>query len=867
MSATKLVVTGLCLSLLLPQTVCARGTTALFDFDEQLWMSSQWRVSVEGKKEALLKPRPFPGRGGRVMTVQADFPGAVTARVRDTFDWPQADRLSFEVYVPADAPEGVQLVVYVKDSELRWYQTLVKAWAFEPGKWSHVGIDISDHSRSWECRGHSRPWNGYVRRGLRELGLRFFSRQAYRGPIHFDNVAVHTRPENTDAARRGIVGFRTNRDVVGRYETFEITFDLTQTYSNPFDPRVIDVTARFVAPSGKVTVVPAFFYQGYRRAKSEGQERLTAVGRPEWKVRFTSREVGEYSYSLRACDEAGPLATGERSFRCCRSDRPGFVRISAQDSNCLELDNGTFFYPIGLNVAADFDERNAAQLGVLVSRDEGTYAYDRFFRNMAENGVTLARVWMTSWWLGLEWTKRYAPHYHDLGRYSMDNAWRLDYLVELAERLGIKLMLVLTPHGHLTERFESNWPDSPYNYVNGGPLRRPRWFFIHPEARRCYEQRVRYILARWGYSTAICGWEIFNEIDLAEYYRSQASRINQWIGRTARYIRQHDQGRHLVTSSLVHWQRGDELWRSPEMDYTTAHIFGVDLPAKLRSAHELMSQLGKPFFVTETGLHWQDSPPEATEVYVHVGLWSSYMMPFPGTAMPWWWVYIDQRGLYSHFRALAKFAEGEDRRGQRLRPGQGRVVDRNRQTEASELGIEYLVGRDTAAFWVYDRSLLVHQTFSKRSIPASFCAEVKGLPAGSYRVELWDTYEGRRLSQVETETETDGSLLVPLPEFQNDIAAKVKIDRGEREDGKIIKGKMIRTKKRTRQNHGEGGREVSWPGRSRSRQDFGRSVGSASSPLRNRQSPIASLPYATTPTLPSANPPLDDSVLLFCLSA
>ena len=89
----------------------------------------------------------------------------------------------------------------------------------------------------------------------------------------------------------------------------------------------------------------------------------------------------------------------------------------------------------------------------------------------------------------------------------------------------------------------------------------------------------------------------------------------------------------------------------------------------------------------------------------------------------------------------------------------------------------------------------MHQTFSKRRIPAGFCAEVKGLPVGSYRVELWDTYEGRRLSEAEVETEADGCLLVPLPEFRNDIAARIRIVRGGKKDGKIIEGKIMKRKK------------------------------------------------------------------------
>ncbi|MBM4082328.1 MAG: DUF5060 domain-containing protein, partial [Planctomycetes bacterium] len=436
----------------------------------------------------------------------------------------------------------------------------------------------------------------------------------------------------------------------------------------------IDVQAHFISPSGRQTSVPGFFYQDYiRRASENKQELLIPMGRSKWKVRFTPREVGSYRYFVEANDGAR-VATRWRSFESLPSDNRGFVRVSAKDPSYFEFDNGEFFWPIGHNVCASMDVR-AENIGAFQLYDEGTFAYDRYFDRMAGNGETVARIWLASWWLAMEWTKRLYVHHNDLGRYSLVNAWRLDYLLEEAQKRGIYVMLTFTPHGHLTIQLESNWLFHPYNYQNGGFLTQPHSFFAHPEARRYFEQQLRYVMARWGHSPNILCWELFNEIDLAEYYRTYVHTITEWIQKTAQYLRANDQGRHLITSNLFYYRAGDALYALPEIDFITAHVFNPDPISEFKESLQAFAKHGKPFYVTECEGHPFGSSPEQTENQMQMSLWGSYMLPMPGNAMPWWWVFIDERNLYSHFKALAHFAKGEERRGKNLKYGLARFAD------------------------------------------------------------------------------------------------------------------------------------------------------------------------------------------------
>lgn len=130
----------------------------------------------------------------------------------------------------------------------------------------------------------------------------------------------------------------------------------------------------------------------------------------------------------------------------------------------------------------------------------------------------------------LEWTPYYDdfgvwPYYSGLvGRYNMASAWKLDYLVDLAHLRGLRIVLCFEttrPFQEIPSREGLDWRSNPYNAANGGPLTSPEQFFSNNEAEDYYKRKLRYIIARWGYSSDVLAWQLFNEIDwliLAEHY-------------------------------------------------------------------------------------------------------------------------------------------------------------------------------------------------------------------------------------------------------------------------------------------------------------------------------------------------------------
>lgn len=782
MRGTKRTLGYVALCLLCTQAHGAEIT--LFDFEKS---TGRWHaVDVAGKVRAL-QTALAPGQPrNRALKVDVAFPKEAEIKVKTKagtkVDWTHYDELRFKVFVPAKGPYDAQAVVYIKDGELRWYQTLVEA-PLKRGEWTTVRIDISDRSRQWSFQNHYRPWDGYTKQQIAQLGIKFMSRRTYVGPVFVDDLSVAsiTQTSQLQQSPPHLFDFRTNASTVPLYGKFEITFELSRTYANPFDPRLIDVRGRFVSPSGTVTVVPGFFYQDYMRGQERKMEMLRARGRSKWKVRFAPTEVGTHRYFVEIND-SNPFETRWREFDAVPSDNPGYVRISKSDPNYFEFDNGDFFYPIGHNVCATFDARNAQNLGVAVVEREGTFAYERYFKRMAENGENAARIWFASWSFSIEWTKKYDIHFDGLGRYNLENAWRLDYILDLAAKYGIYVMFTFTPHGEMqpndSEHAESDWIYSPYNTVNGGFLRSPENFWTHAEAKRYYQQKVRYILARWAYSPNVLAWELFNEVDLAKYYRSSTmGKIGaEWTGRMAQFIKENDPAKRIVTTNLFYltakpW--ADPLWSRPEIDITTGHLFKGDLPQYMRSAFGRLSQYNKIFYVTECG----DTPfgqgPQQTEAYLHLGIWASHAMPFAAVAMPWWWIFIDDRNLYHHFNALAKFAEGEDRRGKGIDFKAAQVVDIRSRKPFPRYRVECCGNKTWAVAWAYDQTHYGLVADETQLDPKNTALVITDFTAGTYRAEIWDTYKGTIVETRLLRCTGDHLAITPL-KVEKDVAIKIK---------------------------------------------------------------------------------------------
>lgn len=250
-----------------------------------------------------------------------------------------------------------------------------------------------------------------------------------------------------------------------------------------------------------------------------------------------------------------------------------------------------------------------------------------------------------------------------LGRYYEKSAQRLDELLKLAEERGIYIMLAHDYHGifkSYIDRWASNaeWRTNPYNKANGGPCETPTDFFTSAEAKQYYKNRLRYMVARWGYSPNLAVWEFWNEIDNAmDWQNIPPEAIASWHDEMSTYLRDIDPYEHIVSTSVAN-RMIPVLWKVENIDFSQHHPYGPT-ETIYKNILEYESAFNKSHVIGEYAISWkppgQDVPVELYEGAMHNGLWRGMFSPTPIMPMTWWWEWHLHKNEYFHFKMAEAF--------------------------------------------------------------------------------------------------------------------------------------------------------------------------------------------------------------------
>lgn len=439
---------------------------------------------------------------------------------------------------------------------------------------------------------------------------------------------------------------KANKDTLGRYEKFEITINLSGSFSNPFDKNQIHLRAQFTSPSGNNFEIDGFYFQDFSRTGPP--ETLIVKGQPHWKIRFTPTETGIWKYKILCTDQTGTTISNEFQFLCIPSNNKGFVRVA--NNRYLKFETDEQFFGIGLNMG-------------WYTYPEKTFSYQKWIDSLSANNGNLIRVWMSSNAFAIEWKNT------GLGNYTnrLDRAYQLDWLFEYAESKGVLIQLCLLPHGQFSINVDPEWNNNPYNSANGGPCTTPEQFFTNQIAKDFFKRRLDYIIARWGYATNLFAWEIFNEVDHTHNYNQNKQNIIQWLLEIAQYIKQKDPYQRIVTTSFANEFLEPAIWSSNLFDIIQIHHYNTtsDMQTALVELTKLyLSDYNKPTAIGEYDFlelgYWASSN-DPLGVNLHNSIWASIMSGAYLTAMSWSWDnYIAPMGLFHHFKAAGEFLKNVD---------------------------------------------------------------------------------------------------------------------------------------------------------------------------------------------------------------
>ncbi len=460
-----------------------------------------------------------------------------------------------------------------------------------------------------------------------------------------------------------IVSVSTNTPAPNRLDKFELTVSLTGAFTNPYDYDDIALQGIFTSPAGKKDTVDGFYMQDYTLNTTNGN--LTATGSGIFKLRYTPVEAGTYNYVLSCTNTAGTTTQPAGSFQSVSASGKGFIRKN--NTNYLNFDNGEQYIPIGENLAWQQSNRYTD--------------YKSWTQKLADNKANFFRLWLAHWGFGLEWKNGY-DNFEGLRKYKQTNAYYLDWLIDESKAKGLYIMFCINHHGQVSTTTDPNWGDSPYNAANGGPCTNTWDFFTNVSAKAAHKNRLRYILARWGYSPNIQSWELFNEVKWTDNYSTYRTQVKDWHNEMATYLKAKDPMKHLVTTSSGSDLSDGVLWNLPNIDFTQSHFYtgSANIETVLNGGiQSYLAAYNKPTINGEFGISAPNgvtiSNADSTGNNLHNSMWATAFNGSMGGAVPWYWNdYIDPRNLYYHFKPLATVLANIPLKDANYKPGSASVI-------------------------------------------------------------------------------------------------------------------------------------------------------------------------------------------------
>ncbi len=453
---------------------------------------------------------------------------------------------------------------------------------------------------------------------------------------------------------------------IPQYGLFEALLPISSPASNPYDQNQISVTVQFTAPDGAQVNVPAFWMQPYQQTctKDCSVELLTPNGQPGWRVRFNPDKVGTWKYSVQQQDNAGNRTITGGAFTVTPSKQAGFIRVG-KNHHYFGYDNSAPYFPVGSNLGWSWSGAN------------GTLGYQNWLKKLHSVGANFGRLYIdVPWFIGFDWK---AP----VGDYTaaQEDAWRLDTILQTAEDQGIALQIVLVWAQGLTAYnglpvtppttpgrpdISADWSKHPYNVALGGPFTGPAQFFVTDQGRDLLRRRLRYVIARWGYSTSVFAWDMIDQLDRINL--NSPDDASNWLKDSVNYLRTNDPYKHMITAGVRDMIKAS-LLDSAVLDFKQVRFYqrrpietAVDqVSGTLNTLGSVLGGADRPIMLSEFSLSpwFEPTADDPTGIHVRETMWATALSGAAGGGESWWWdTYLFPQNLTAIFAPLAAFTQG-----------------------------------------------------------------------------------------------------------------------------------------------------------------------------------------------------------------
>lgn len=415
---------------------------------------------------------------------------------------------------------------------------------------------------------------------------------------------------------------------IPQYEKAEFSVRISGgSWINPYLQEEAAVDMEFVAPDGSRGLLPCFY---------SGADSL-------WTARFAPSQEGTYRLHFVYSEDGEPVSDFMKlSLKVTPGPGKGFLR--PRDNWTFQYDDGTPFRGIGENLCWESRTQDDNPFLYELHQQADVYNYDVMLPKLRENGGNFTRIWMCSWNFPIDRQEDFNnPRYQPSKEYFNPSAVRrLDHVIDLADSLGIKIMLCM----------------------GQGDVPADADFFTQEADKERYRNYLRYIVARWGYSPSIAAWEFFNEVDNLQFADPDspisAADIASWHTEMAAYLSGIDVHNHMITTSISH-RDIEGLNAVPDIDFNQKHIYKgtASIPETILRYER---EYGKPYVIGEAGYEWDwyvdfEEIADGLDMDFTRAMYYGLFNPTPIVPMSWWWEWFDSRGTdckIAEVRALSE---------------------------------------------------------------------------------------------------------------------------------------------------------------------------------------------------------------------
>jgi len=355
---------------------------------------------------------------------------------------------------------------------------------------------------------------------------------------------------------------------------------------NPFDPEVIDIRADFYSNGNKERTCFGFYYREYQKDLSANRWREDTTSYP-FRIRFAPKDIGAYKVVISIHVSGNEPIQFEQTFTVYSSYNQGYLEVGEHGKHMRFSDSKKSFLGVGQVIPwpvwEDWEHLNKAI---------GPKPMEKMYASLDaldKAGGNYTRFVASTWFLQLE--------YEALGNYAprLNHAWEFDRMIEFCEDRELYFMFCALLHTPLESRSDEKanllpgvrWEEYCYNDQYQHPANMPHdppigiskavEYYSNSNANNLAKRYFRYLVARYGYSTALAGWQVMSEVDETAEYRDKETEngvedhssnrlaVRNWTDLISRYMREELEDPHMNSIAIIKGKGYSKTFWDPEL--------------------------------------------------------------------------------------------------------------------------------------------------------------------------------------------------------------------------------------------------------------------------------------------------------------